>query len=143
MSAPERPLVLALLDHALHDRERLAHLHHLALELLTASDLANHHGDEIRVVAPGSEQDLRDPLELLGRWLVRSLHSAEALDELAPVLAEDRVQHLLLGREVVVEKPVRDAGLHRDVPHSRAVVAVPREHADRRIEDELALVRSD
>ena len=142
-SLRNEPSCLALLDYALNDRKRLAHLRHLALELLAARDLADHDRDEIRVVAPGPEQDLRDPLELLGRRLVRPLHAAEAFDELTPVLAEDRVQHLFLGREVVVEEPVRDARLRCDVCHSRAVVAVAREHADSRSEDELALVLSD
>ena len=59
----------------------------------------------------------------------------------APVLDEDRPQDVVLRREVVVEEAVRDARVLRDVADARSVVAVLREHADRGVEDALALVR--
>ena len=68
------------------------------------------------------------------------LDRAEAPDELAPVLDEDRAQHLVLRGEVVVEETVRDARVLGDVADPRAVVAVIGEDADRRVEDELPLV---
>ena len=78
-------------------------------------DLAHHHRDEIGVVPPRPQQDLDDPAELLVRGAVRRLDALEARDQFAPVLAEDRLQHLVLRGEVVVQEPVRDAGLLRDV----------------------------
>ena len=68
------------------------------------------------------------------------LNLVEALEQLPPVLAEDRCQHLVLGGEVVVEQAVRDAGLLRDVTDARRVVALAGEHPHRGVEDQPALV---
>jgi hypothetical protein len=137
---PERTGRLPLLDDPLHDRERLAHLVDAIAELVAARDLANHDGDERRVVAPRPKKDLRDALELLVRRLVGELDSTEARDELTPVLAEDRLENVVLRREVVVEEAVRHAGVLGDVPHAGAVVAAIGEHTDRGVEDELPLL---
>jgi hypothetical protein len=99
------------------------------------ADLANHDRDEVRVVPPGAEEDLDDPAELLVGRLVRCLDLLEALEELAPVLAEHRLEHLVLGREVVVEQAVRDARLLGDVAHARGVEPSSREHAYGCVED--------
>ena len=64
----------------------------------------------------------------------------EAAEQLAPVLAEDGLEHGLLGREVVVEEPVRDARLLGDVADAGGVVAVAGEDADGGVEDEAALL---
>ena len=66
------------------------------------------------------------PSSFSGRGLVGRLDRAEARDELAPVLDEDRAQHVVLRREVVVEEPVRDARVLGDVADARAVVAAGR-----------------
>ena len=66
------------------------------------------------------------------------LDRAEAPDELAPVLDEDRRKHLVLRGEVVVEEAVRDARVLGDVADARGVVAVLGEDADRGVEDERA-----
>ena len=87
------------------------------------------------IVPPGAEQDLGDALELLGGRLVRVLDRAEPLEQLAEVLAEDGLEHLFLRREVVIEEPVRDPGLGRDVADPCAVVAASGEHAHSRVED--------
>ena len=139
-SRRKAPLPLPLLDDALHDREGLAHLVDSILELLAPRHLADHDGDERRVVAPRSQEDLGDPLELVARRLVRRLDGAEAPDELTPVLHEDRAEHVVLRGEVVVEEPVCDTGIARDVRHSGTVIAVVREDADRSVEDQLALL---
>ena len=102
------PDCLPLLDDALQDRERLSNLPDLRLQVLAPRDLTNHDGHERRVVPPGAQEDLRHALELLGRRLVGLLDRAEAHDQLTPVLDEDRAQHLVLRREVVVEQAVRD-----------------------------------
>ena len=57
-----------------------------------------------------------------------------------PALAEELVQHLVLGAEVVVDEPVGDAGLVGDVGDAGRVEALAGEDADRRVEDLAALV---
>ena len=52
--------------------------------------------------------------------------------ELLPTRAEDRLEHLFLRAEVVVEQTVRDAGLLGDVPDARAVESVARKDANSR-----------
>ena len=112
-----------------------AHFRHLLLQPGAARDIAHHDGDEVGVVPPGAQEDLRDPRELVRGRLVGGLDGAEALEQRAEVVAEDGLEHLVLRREVVVEEPVRDAGLRRDVTDPRAVVAALGENADRGIED--------
>ena len=53
---------------------------------------------------------------------------------------EDRPQHVVLRREVVVEQAVRDAGVLGDVADARTVVPALGEHADRGVEDQLPLL---
>ena len=74
--------------------------------------------------------------QLLARGLVRASDRVDALEEHAPVLAEDRLEHLVLRREVVVEQAVRDARLLGDVADARRVEALVREHAHGRVEDQ-------
>ncbi len=57
-----------------------------------------------------------------------------------PVLAEDRLEHLVLRGEVVVEQAVRDAGLLGDVAHARRVEALVREHAHGGVENDAPLL---
>ena len=121
-------------------RKPSLHLVDLLLQVWAARHLAHHHGHERRVVPPGAQEDLRDAAQLLVGRLVRRLDGVEALEQLPPVLAEDRLQHLLLGGEVVVEEPVRDARLLGDVPDARGVVAGAGEHPDGRVEDEPLLL---
>ena len=87
----------------------------LPLEVLAARDLAHHHAHQVGIVPPGTEQDLGHASELLLGRLRRRLDLVEALEQLAPVLAEDRREDLLLGGEVVVQQPVGDPCLLGDV----------------------------
>ena len=57
-----------------------------------------------------------------------------------PALEEQRVEHLVLGPEVVVDEPVGDAGLVGDVRDAAGVEALAGEDADRRVEDQPPLV---
>jgi hypothetical protein len=66
--------------------------------------------------------------------------SSTALDEHGPVLAEDRLEHLVLRREVVVEEAVRDARLVGDVAHPGRVEALVREDPHRGVEDDAPLL---
>ncbi len=80
------------------------------------------------------------PSSFAGGRLVGGLDGAEPVEQLAEVLAEDRLEHLLLRGEVVVEEAVRDTGFAGDVTDARAVVAASGKDAYGRIEDELALL---
>jgi alpha-methylacyl-CoA racemase len=107
------------------------------------ANLANHHGDEGRVVTPRAQEDLDEAQELLVGRFVRGLHAREPRKQLAPVLAEDRLEHLVLRREVVVEQAVRDTRLLGDVPDPGGVEPAPREHEHGGVEDPLTrLLRS-
>ncbi len=57
-----------------------------------------------------------------------------------PALAEELVEHLVLGLEVVVDEAVGDPGLVGDVGDAGRVEALAGEDADRRVEDLAALV---
>ena len=57
-----------------------------------------------------------------------------------PALEEERVEHLVLGLEVVIDEAVGDARLVGDVGHAAGVEALAREHAHGRVEDDPALV---
>ena len=80
------------------------------------------------------------PFELLAGGLVGGLDRPEAIEQLAEVLAEDGLEHLLLRGEVVVEEAVRDPGFGGDVADPRTVVAAPGEDPHGGIENELALL---
>ena len=84
---------------------------------------------------PGAKKDRGDVPQLLARGLARLLDRVDPLEEHAPVLPEDRLEHLVLGREVVVEQTVRDARLLGDVADPRRVKALAREHADGGVEN--------
>ena len=136
----EDALRLPALDHPLDRREPHPELVDLLLEVGAARDLAHHHAHEVGIVAPRAEQDLGDPAQLLVGGLVGLLDLREALEQLAPVLAEEGREHRFLGREVVVEEAVRDARLLGDVADAGGVVAVPCEDADGGVDDQAALL---
>ena len=84
--------------------------------------------------------EARDVAKPFARQLVRALHAPERLEDVAPRVAEHRLQHLLLGGEVVVQETVGDAGLLGDVADPAVVVAASGEDPDRRVEQEPALL---
>ena len=65
---------------------------------------------------------------------------ADRLQQDVPALQEQRVQHLVLGLEVVVDEPVGDARLVGDVRHAAGVEALAREDAHGGVEDQPPLV---
>ena len=77
--------------------------------------------------------------QLLAGRLARLLDALTRSTSTVPRLAEDRLQHLVLRREVVVEEAVRDARLLGDVADARRVVALAREHTHGRVEDQTPL----
>ena len=131
---------LPSLDHPLDRREPHPDLVHLLLQVRAARDLAHHHANEVGIVPPRAQQDLGDPAQLLVGRLVGLLDAREPPEQLSPVLAEERREHLLLGGEVVVEQAVRDPRLLGDVADARGVVAVPGEDANGGVDDEAALL---
>ena len=78
--------------------------------------------------------------KLLVGTLVGRRNGLEATEQLAPVLAEERLEHLVLRGEVVVEQAVRDPGLLGDVADARGVEAVSGEDANRGVEDPATLL---
>jgi alpha-methylacyl-CoA racemase len=78
--------------------------------------------------------------QLIARRLARPLDRLDALHEDAPVLAEDRLEDLVLRREVVIQQAVCDPGLLRDVADARGVESLAREDADGRVEDHTTLL---
>ena len=103
-------------------------------------DLADEHAHQVRVAAPGAQQDLRDAGEAVTSRLVRLLDRADGVEHVAPRLAKDRLEQLFLRTEIVIEESVRDARLLGDVSDAARVVALAREHAHRCVEDEAPLV---
>ena len=66
--------------------------------------------------------------------------AAERLEHVAPRVPEDRLEHLVLRAEVVVEQPVRDAGLLGDVTDAAVVIAAAREDPHGGVEEQPALL---
>ena len=65
---------------------------------------------------------------------------ADRLQHHVPALQEERVEDLVLGGEVVVDEPVRDARLVGDVRDAAGVEALVGEHPHGGVEDHAPLV---
>ena len=63
-------------------------------QLRAAAELLDDDADDVRQMEPGAQDDRRDVAELVGRRLVGLLHALDPRDEDAPVLVEDRLEHL-------------------------------------------------
>jgi hypothetical protein len=137
---PERALVLAAHDDALQAREGLSDLVELVLDVRAARDLADEQPHQVRVVAPGTEDDLHNERELLRRAVTGLFGERHCCEQAAPLLTEDRLEHRFLRAEVVVDEPVGDTCLLRDVTDARGLVALGGEDTDGRGEDQLSLV---
>ena len=94
----------------------------------------------IWVVAIGVDDERRDRAQLVASAAVRSIGVGDRRQHHIPSLQEQRVEDLLLGGEVVVDEPVGNAGLVGDVRHAAGVESLPRKYANRRVEDQSALV---
>ena len=86
----------------------------------------------------GLDDEPGDPA-LLAQVEVARVDVRDRVEHDLPALEEERVENLLLGVEVVVDEPVGDTCLVRDVRHAAVMEAAPREHADTRVEDQPAL----
>ena len=80
------------------------------------------------------------PGEAVACALVGLLDRAHRVEDIAPRLAEDRLEQLFLRTEVVVEQTVRDTGFLGDVADPAGVVALARKDAHGSVEDEPTLV---
>ena len=108
--------------------------------MLAARHLEDEHPHEIRIAAPGAQQDLGDLAQLLPGWVACLLDALDRLDQRPPGLTKDAAENVLLRLEVVVEQPVGDARLLCDVAHAARVVALAREDPHRCVEEQSALV---
>jgi hypothetical protein len=88
------------------------------------------------------EEDVEAGCEARGAGLdLYSGHRAfESLEQLAGVAFEEVRIQLLLGGEVLVDERLGDADLARDVVDRGQVVAAPREHGERRLDDDGAAI---
>jgi hypothetical protein len=92
-------------------------------------------------VAIGVDDEAGDPVELVARGGVREpIDLGDRVEHDLPALDEQLVEDLLLRIEVVVDEPVRDAGLVGHVGDAAVMEPLPREDGDGCIEDETALV---
>ncbi len=122
-------------DHALQRVDRQRELADPLGQLRAAAELLDHDPDDVRQMEPGAQHDRRDVTELVRRRLVGLLHALDPRDEEVPVLVEDRLEHLVLGLEVVVEEPVGDARLLGDVADPARVEPLAREDAHGSVEE--------
>src|SRR5438552_378318 len=106
---PELAVRLPPGDDALDHAEGLAHVLDSVLELAAPRDLSDEHGHELRRVAPRAQEDRTGLAQLLGGGLVAVGGGSHRLEQLAPGLAEDGLEQVLLRSEVVVEEPVGHA----------------------------------
>ena len=121
-------------DHAGERAEHAADLVDRLAHLRRPRDLAHEHADQLRRHEPRAEIDPREPPQLLAERRARRLDPLRLRDEQLPRVAEDRLEHLVLRAEVVVEQPVRDARLLGDVADARRAKSLAREHPHRRVE---------
>ena len=108
-----------------------------------ARDLHDDHLHQVGVVAVAVDDEGGDRAELLAHGDRLGVDLANQLEHHVPALEEERVEDLVLGGEVVVDEPVRHAGLVGDVRHAAGVEPLAREHAHGRFEDQAALVGRD
>ena len=139
----DHALCLPAHDDALDRGERLRDRVDALLQRGAARELADEDADEVGLAAPRAEHDRRHLAELLARRRVRELHLVDRGEELAPGLAEDGLEQLVLGREVVVQEPVGDSGLLGDVPDPARVEALAREDAHSGLQNEAPLLLGD
>src|SRR5581483_1130311 len=122
---------LCRLDHPPQCSQRVAQDADPLPDVRAARDLANHHPREIRRDEPRAEVERRERTKLLDERLAGRLDLRRLGDDRRPRLAEDRLEHVLLRAEVVVQQAMRDARLLGDVADTRSVEPLPREDADR------------
>ena len=94
-----------------------------------ARHFANQDPHELWRHEPGAEVDPREPAQLLAQRHAGELDPLRVRDELRPRLAEDRLEHLVLRAEVVIEQAVGNARLLGDVADARLVEALARKDA--------------
>src|SRR6188472_942463 len=104
------------------------------------SDLDDDHLHQLRVVAVGVDDEAGHGFELGTRRDLLVIGLLDRAEQQRPALAEELVEDLVLGLEVVVDEAVGDAGLVGDVGDPSRVEALAGENTDRRIEDLAALV---
>src|SRR4029077_6767245 len=133
-----RALLEDVVDHAEVGRDLVRR--RAAEELLALPQLDLEDFGELGVVFEHPEVEGHD-LPDLRQWVALGGDlPAYGRHPLRHLLAEQRDEDFVLGLEVQVDRAAGDAGLAGDVRDARVVVAVPREHADRGVDDLLRLV---
>src|SRR6478752_381314 len=122
------------LDDPLQCLEEPADLVDAIAHLGAARDLAYEHPHELRRHEPGAEVDAREAAQLLAQRHAGELDPLRVRDELRPRLAEDRLEHLVLRTEVVIEQAVSYARFLGDVADARLVEPLSRKDAHRRLQ---------
>ena len=123
--------------------DRLDRLHEIAdpfRQLGAARDLSHENPNDVRLMPPRAQDDRGHVSQLIAGGLLRLLDRLDAFDQHSPVLTEDRLEHLVFRREVVIEQTVSDAGFLGDVADARRVVPLAREHSDGCVEDQTPLL---
>jgi alpha-methylacyl-CoA racemase len=133
---------LPTLDDATNRLDRFHQVADPLLQLGTARDLAHENAYDVRLMPPRAQDDRGDMAQLVARRFAGLLDRVDALDEQAPVLAEDRLEDLVLRREVVVQQAMRDARFLGDVTDARCVEPLAREDADGCVEDQTPFLFS-
>src|SRR5436190_10330150 len=122
----------------LGDLVRVAH----AERVRRAHDLDDDDLHQRGVVAVEVDDRRGDRVQLVARRDRRAIGLADEVEQDLPALEEQRVEHLVLRAEVVVDEAVGDVRLVGDVRHAALVKAALGERDDRGVEDEAALVRT-
>src|SRR5437868_11291830 len=97
--AAEVALRLTARDDALERAKALVDLRDAPLDLRAAGDLAHDHAHEVRIAPPGPQEDRRYLPQLLPGRHAGFLDGAHRGEQLAPRLAEDGLEDLLLRAE--------------------------------------------
>src|SRR5918994_574670 len=137
---PELARLLAPFDDPFERLHPLRDLLDLLLNVRAPCHLADEDADEVRIAAPGAQQERGDLSHLFARVHTRALDFADSREHLRPGVPKDRLEELFLRLEVVVDEAVRDTGLLGDVPDARPVEAARGEDLDRRVENLPATV---
>ena len=127
---------LPALDDATNRLDRFYEVADPLLHFRAARDLAYENAYDVGLMPPCTQDDRGDVAQLVLRRLAGLLDRVDALDEQAPVLAEDRLEDFVLRREVVVQQAMSDTGFLGDVADARRVEPLSREDADSCVEDQ-------
>src|SRR6476469_9979627 len=112
----ELSLLLPPHDDPLEPGKRRVDLDDALLQMRAARHFAHEHPHEVGIAPPRTQEDLRNAGQPVACALVRLLDGAHCIEHVPPRLAEDRLEQLLLGAEVVVQQAVGNTRLFENEP---------------------------